>query len=621
MTAPTETKFQNRSTSDLTRLIEQDVSRRSVLERGVGIGAFALVASTLATKLAGAGPADRFGFAPVMANRFDTITVPVGYNWHIVARWGDPLWSDAASFDPVSRGTGASQERALGDNVDGMLLFRSERKNILVVNNEFVNRANIYANRWSKRPENADDVRKGKAAHGISIFEIETKFGRWAITQNSPYNRRITADTPMDIRGPARGHLLLKTDADPDGVMALGTFNNCGCGLTPWGTYLTCEENFNAYFSSSDPETIIPSELARYGIKHKDWGYRWASADDRFDIAKTLNEPNRFGYVVEIDPLDPASTPQKRTALGRIKHENAEVVLSANRHVVVYMGDDERGEFLYKFVSEQPYLEDSETNTLLDRGTLYAAKFNEDGRGEWLPLTPETTGLSSIADICIHTRLAASAVQATTMDRPEWIAAHPSGAEVYVCLTNNKNRGRKPNRGGDATPVGGPNPRTRNIYGQIVRWQPDAGDHASTAFSWNFFALAGNPQVHDDAHAGSKNITPENMFNSPDGLSFDTQGRLWIRTDGKDTDTGDYEGQGNNQMLVGDPMSGEIRRFMVGPRECEVTGLTWSADKKTLFVGIQHPGAKGGSHFPDGGDAPPRSSIIAIARDDGEVIG
>ena len=199
--------------------------------------------------------------------------------------------------------------------------------------------------------------------------------------------------------------------------------------------------------------------------------------------------------------------------------------------------------------------------------------------------------------------------------------AHPSGAEVYVCLTNNKNRGRKPNRGGDATPVGGPNPRTRNIYGQIVRWHPDEGDHASTAFPWIFFALAGNPQVHDDAHAGSKNITPENMFNSPDGLSFDTQGRLWIRTDGKDTDSGDYEGQGNNQMLVGDPMSGEIRRFILGPRECDVTGLTWSADKKTLFVGIQHPGAKGGSHFPDGGDAPPRSSIIAIARDDGEVIG
>jgi secreted PhoX family phosphatase len=363
-----------------------------------------------------------------------------------------------------------------------MILFRNKEKNILAVNNEFVNRFNIYANRWSKLAENADDAHKGKAAHGLSIYEIEMNSGHWDIVQDSPYNRRITADTPMDIREPARGHPQLKTVADPEGVAALGTFNNCGCGRTPWGTYLTCEENFNAYFSASDPETTIPSELARYGIKHWDWGFAWASVDDRFDIAKNPHEPNRFGYVVEIDPLDPAFTPKKRTALTRMKHENAEVVLSADRRVVVYMGDDERSEYLYKFVSKQPYIEGSETNTLLDQGTLYAAKFNEDGRGEWLSLTPETTGLSSIADICIHTRLAASAVQATTMDRPEWGAAHPSGAEVYVCLTNNKNRDRKPNLGGDATPVGGPNPRERNIYGQIMRWLPDEEDHASTTF-------------------------------------------------------------------------------------------------------------------------------------------
>jgi secreted PhoX family phosphatase len=433
-------------------------------------------------KLADAAPPDRFGFVTVAANRFDTITVPLGYNCYVVARWGDPLWSGAPPFDPINRGTGASQERALGDNCDGMILFRNKEKNILAVNNEFVNRFNIYANRWSKLAENADDVHKGKAAHGLSIYEIEMNSGHWDIVQDSPYNRRITADTPMDIREPARGHPQLKTVADPEGVAALGTFNNCGCGRTPWGTYLTCEENFNAYFSASDPETTIPSELARYGIKHWDWGFAWASVDDRFDIAKNPHEPNRFGYVVEIDPLDPAFTPKKRTALNRMKHENAEVVLSADRRVVVYMGDDERSEYLYKFVSKQPYIEGSETNTLLDQGTLYAAKFNEDGRGEWLSLTPETTGLSSIADICIHTRLAASAVQATTMDRPEWGAAHPSGAEVYVCLTNNKNRDRKPNLGGDATPVGGPNPRERNIYGQIMRWLPDEEDHASTTF-------------------------------------------------------------------------------------------------------------------------------------------
>lgn len=621
MTSSEDITCPDRLDSDLTRLIERTVSRRSVLAHGAGLAAFAMVAGSPTSRLANAGTADRFGFATVKANRFDTITLPSGYKWHVVARWGDPLWSDATPFDPVSRGTGVSQERALGDNFDGMMLFQHGDKNILAVNNEFVNRANIYANRWSKLPENADDVRKGKAAHGISIFEIEAKPDRWMIVQDSPLNRRITADTPADIRGPARGHPLLRTADDPNGLMVLGTFNNCGCGRTPWGTYLTCEENFNGYFSASDPDTVIPPELDRYGIKSRDRGYAWASADDRFNITKHPNEPNRFGYVVEIEPLNPASTPQKRTGLGRMKHENAEIMLSANRHVVVYMGDDERGEYLYKFVSEKPYIEGSETHTLLDRGTLYAAKFHDDGRGEWLALTPETTGLASAADICIHTRLAASAVKATTMDRPEWVAAHPNGTEVYVCLTNNKFRGRKPNRGGDPTPVGGPNPRERNIYGQIVRWRPDDSDHGAVGFSWDFFALAGNPMIHDDDRAGSKNITPKNMFNSPDGLSFDTKGRLWIRTDGKDTNSGDFKGQGNNQMLVGDPVSGEIRRFMVGPRECEVSGLTWSADKKTLFVGIQHPGAKGDSHFPDGGDAPPRSSIIAIRRDDDGVIG
>ena len=325
--------------------------------------------------------------------------------------------------------------------------------------------------------------------------------------------------------------------------------------------------------------------------------------------------------MVEIDPLDPGSTPKKRTALGRFKHENAEVVLAANGQVVVYMGDDERGEFLYRFVSDGRYAEGGDNSNLLESGRLFAARFADGGRGEWAELTPEATGMATAAEIAIHTRMAASAVGATTMDRPEWVAANPMKAEVYCCLTNNKNRGKKPNKGGDPTPVGGPNPRAGNLYGQIVRWRPDGGDHLAAGFDWDLYVVAGNPAVHSDENAGSSNVTPDNMFNSPDGLAFDSLGRLWIQTDGKYTNKDGFAGQGNNQMLVGDPETGEIRRFMVGPRECEVTGFAWSADRKTLFIGIQHPGEKGDSHFPDGGDTAPRSSVVAIAREDGSPVG
>ena len=608
--------------TDFGRLVERAVSRRSFLSGSVAFGAAAFVASAGALRPLSAHAADRFGFDPVAANTLDTVTVPPGYNWHVVVRWGDPMWSNGVEFDQATRGTGESQELAFGDNNDGMALYAHDGRSVLAVNNEYVNRKIIYGGAGSGSPANADDVRKGKAGHGVSVVEIESRDGTWSIVKDSPYNRKITADAPMEITGPARGHDLLKTAADPDGVSSLGTWNNCGNGRTPWGTYLACEENFNGYFSSSDPEIEVGAAFKRYGVGPKDWGYAWATADERFDIAKHPNEPNRAGYVVEIDPLDPGSTPKKRTALGRFKHENAEVVVAANGQVVVYMGDDERGEFLYKFVSDGQYAEGGDNSNLLGSGRLFAARFADGGRGEWAELTPESAGMASAAEVAIHTRMAASAVGATTMDRPEWVAANPMKAEVYCCLTNNKNRGKKPNAGGDPTPVGGPNPRAGNLYGQIVRWRPDGGDHLATGFDWDLYVVAGNPTVHSDENAGSANVTPDNMFNSPDGLAFDSSGMLWIQTDGNYKDKDGFAGQGNNQMLVGDPESGEIRRFLVGPKECEVTGITWSADRKTLFIGLQHPGEKGGtSHFPDGGDTVPRSAVIAIARDDEGAIG
>jgi len=600
-------------------LAEKAISRRAMLG---GLGAAAFLAGTTALtagKARAMAPASRFGFEQVAANSLDTITVPEGYSWKPLVRWGDPLWSSAPAFDHATRGDAASQAVQFGDNNDGMELFHRDGRSILAVNNEYTNRDIIYAARASKLPENADDVAKGKAAHGVSIFEIAQGPSGWEVVKDSPYNRRITADTPMEITGPARGHDLLKTAADADGARSLGTWNNCGAGRTPWGTYLACEENFNGYFSASAEGWKASPEQKRYGIKDKDWGYAWATADERFDVSKHPNEPHRAGYIVEIDPLDPSATPKKRTALGRFKHENAEVVLAPSGHVVVYLGDDERGEFLYRFVSEGKYSAGGDNSNLLEEGRLYVAKFHDGGKGEWVELTPEATGMPK-AEIAIFTRLAASKVGATTMDRPEWVAANPFKAEAYCCLTNNKNRGVKPNAGGDETPVGGPNPREKNVYGQIVRWRPAGADHAAASFEWDLFVVAGNPTVHTDANAGSGNVNADNMFNSPDGLKFDEAGMLWIQTDGNYSNAKGFAGQGNNQMLAADPATGEIRRFLVGPKECEVTGLTWTADRRTLLVGIQHPGEKGDSHFPEGGAAAPRSSVIAVWRNDGGKI-
>lgn len=606
--------------NDFDRVVELALSRRGFMSGVVTFGGAAMLGATTALIPSKANASTLFEFEQVAASTADTITVPNGYTWDVVAKWGDPLFSDVPEFDEATRGTPETQARAFGDNNDGMELFEKDGKSIYVVNNEYVNRKIMWGNNPDGKPDSDADLLKGKLAHGVTVMEVAETDGNWAIVKDSMFNRRITPDTEMDITGPAAGHALMKTTADPTGTKTLGTWNNCGNGRTPWGTYLACEENFNGYFSGPSDDYQVSDELKRYGVSGKDWGYGWAKIDQRFDVSKNPNEPNRAGYVVEIDPFDASSTPQKRTALGRFKHENAEVVVAANGQVVVYMGDDERGEFLYKYVSNDTYSEGGDTSSLLTDGTLYVARFNADQKGEWMALTEKTAGMKT-AEISIHTRQAASKVGATTMDRPEWVAAHPTKAEIYCALTNNKNRGKKPNAGGDETPVGGPNPREANRYGQIVRWRPADGDHTATGFEWDLYVLAGNPSVHNDANAGSDNINEGNMFNSPDGLNFDDKGMLWIQTDGNYTNQDNFAGQGNNQMLAGDPATGEIRRFLVGPNECEVTGMTFSGDRKTMFVGIQHPGAKGNSHFPDGGNSVPRSCIIAVKREDGAVIG
>jgi len=601
-------------------ILDRALSRRGMMCGALrfGLGSFLLgTAGLLRPALALEG---RFGFAPVAASSSDALRVPEGFEARVLLAWGDPVLPGGEPFDAATRGTAESQARAMGDNCDGMEIFQRGGRTVLAVNNEYTNRAVLWGNRAEGRPEGAEDIEKGMMAHGVTLVEIAPGAEGWRVVADSPLNRRITPRTPMRLSGPAAGDALLRTSSDPEGIASLGTWNNCGSGRTPWGTLLTCEENFNGYFTPSDPAATDDPALRRYGIGARDYGYGWAGIEPRFDPSLEPNEPNRAGYVVEIDPFDPASVPVKRTALGRFKHENAEVVLAADGRVVVYMGDDERGEFLYRFVSAGVFVPEGEPVRLLDAGQLAVAVFEDDGTGTWLDLTPEATGMSA-AQIAVHTRIAASRVGATTMDRPEWVAAHPDRAEVYVALTNNRERGVAPNAGGDAQPVNGPNPRAENRYGQILRWRPHGGDHAAARFEWDLYALAGNPAVHADAHAGSPNIDAANMFNSPDGLRFDRFGRLWIQTDGNDSNAGDFAGMGNNQMLVGDPLTGEIRRFLTGPVGCEVTGLAFAPDGRTLFVGIQHPGPEGASRWPDGGEGPPRAAVVAVRRSDGGVIG
>ena len=604
-------------------------SRRNFLKGGTAALGLFMAASPMASAVAAASQKPLLNFKALPASTADTFVVPEGYTATPLISWGDPILNGAPAFDPSGKQNSAAQAGQFGDNTDGMSLFPlGNDRALLAVNNEYTNYDLLFDH--GGKAMTADDVKKAQAACGVSVFEIKRDSnGQWSYVQGGQYNRRITAYTEMEMTGPAAGHALMKTAADPSGKKVLGTFNNCANGQTPWGTYLTCEENFDGFFSSAST-VELSSAQKRYGLRTDKDKYQWHKHDARFDLAKNPNEANRFGWVVEIDPMDPTSTPKKRSALGRFKHENAALTLDNSGHAVVYLGDDERGEHLYRFVSKGKYnpADNAANRELLAEGTLYVARFNAaegelKGKGEWLELSHGKNGLTAEngfadqASVLIHAREAATQVGATTMDRPEWVAVHPDNRSVCCTLTNNKHRGKK-----SGQPVGGPNPRAENNYGQIVRWYPPKGDHTSNTFDWDLFLIAGNPELNSGLYAGSQNINKDNMFNSPDGIGFDTDGRLWIQTDGNYSNSGEFAGMGNNQMLCADPASGEIRRFATGPIACEITGLAFSEDQRTLFVGVQHPGEKGKpSHFPAGGNSKPRSTIMAIRRNDGGMIG
>lgn len=608
---PQETQFD--------AVVERAVSRRGFLGGILALGS-AAVAMTPASLLSSTSAyaqaaASRFAFTPVPIATDSTVHVPQGYSWKPLVKWGDPLFSDVPEFDQETAGSPMDSARRFGENTDGMESFLVGDHEIIAVNHEYVNPKINLPQAVDGVPTSADDVIKLQNLQGVAVMEIRETDDAWQVVKDSPFNRRITHNTPIKISGPAAGHELLQTPADPTGTLALGTLNNCGSGKTPWGTYLTCEENFNGYFGSTDAAFERTPEMSRYGV-NMEGRYAYEKFDERFDISKSPNEPNRHGWIVEIDPTNPDAMPVKRTALGRFKHENAAATVARDGRVVVYMGDDERGEFLYKYVSNGVYVPGGDTSTLLDDGQLFVARFEDDASGQWVALTPELTGMSA-EEILIYSRVAASRVNATTMDRPEWVAVNPTAVEGYCCLTNNSRRGVRANAGGDWTPVTGPNPRAENKFGQIVRWYPQDDDHTSDSFTWDLFVMAGNPVVKEGAYAGSSNINEGNMFNSPDGMVFDSTGIVWIQTDGNDSNEGDFAGMGNNQMLAGDPATGRIERFLTGPLGSEVTGLCWSADKRTMFVGIQHPD----SPFPDGEGTLARSAIVAIKRDDSALIG
>lgn len=630
-----------------SEVLDAAIARRTVLIGGVALAATTFLPTSVAqaAERAPAPGGPLLGFTGIPVSSADTVVVPPGYSAKVLISWGDPI-SNGPAFRPDASNSAAEQEQQWGMHNDAMHFFPltgrgaddddpgrgrgpSVRRGLLVQNHEYSDDVLLFPDgtaNWD-----AAKTAKALAAHGVSVIELRWRRGEWSVVRPSRYARRITGSTPITISGPAAGHELLRTGADPTGRRVLGTLNNCSMGHTPWGTYLACEENFNGYFRVDRTPTALE---ARYGLSAAGFGYLWHTTDTRFQVDVEPNEPNRFGWVTEIDPFDPRSTPTKRTALGRFKHEGSWVVEAADGRVVVYSGDDEQNEYIYRYVSNRPWREAFRRGRHpLDDGILYAARFSADGTGEWLPLTfgqgpLVAPAFTSQADVLVRARQAADALGATRMDRPEWIDVDLATGFVYCTLTNNSRRGTDP-AGPTRPPVDAANPRPNNVYGHIVRWQYRR-DYTEPTFRWEIFALAGDPAV---PATGSTIVGDK--YGSPDGIYVSPQGRLWIQTDvsGSTIDTGAYAGFGNNQMLCADPATRETRRFLVGPNVCEITGVVVTPDERTMFVGIQHPGEaptgvndpadpKRYSSWPEGpAGGRPRSSTVIVTKDDGGVIG
>jgi len=701
-------------------ILEQAITRRSLISKTAS-GAVAL---TLASTLTACGsdsdstpgtttpPVDptklptKLSFTPVAKNLNDIVTVPEGYEAKVLYAMGDSINPYYEAWDDSKIPSGASFQFRSGDCHDGMSFFglntstgrydnTKSDHGLLVLNHEYINQTFLHQTGPTNKgtgPRPEDEVIREVNAHGVSIIHLkkDNKTQAVEILKNSIFNRRITASTPMTFTGVAAGSALLSTRFSPSGVKTRGTQNNCGNGYTPWGTYLTAEENFIGYFvrNAADDSSRTANEIValnRYGLKQGAKSrYQWETATgsleqqdmyDRWNASVVgasasvdyRNIANTFGWIVEIDPFDSRQDPVKRTSLGRFAHEDCRTSRAIEgQNLAFYMGDDSRGEYIYKFVSDAKW-DAKDVNggyaagdKYMNSGKLYVAKFNSDGTGQWIELSISNPAISAYttykfadqADVVTHARIAADAVGATKMDRPEWVAVNPNNGEVYVTLTNNSNRGTSyvtdaANPRNYTDPEGGKG----NVNGHIIRFREDADKTTATTFKWDIYLFGAEAKMLENINLSG--LTDNNDFSSPDGMWFDPRGVLWIQTDdGAYTDItncmmlaalpgtmGDggtataLSGAGTQDTFMGAKVTDEnLRRFLTGPKECEITGVTMTPDYKAIFINIQHPGEDSAaynnatSHWPatqtdpSNTTARPRSATVVITRKDGGVI-
>lgn len=643
-----------------------DITRRSALKAGavtvlaVG-GASALAAcspsgqkdsgsagSSSSAKAAPAKSLKGMQFKAVEPNTKTEVVVPEGYEQKVLIAWGDPVIEGAPEFD-IDKQTAEAQEKQFGFNCDfaGLLKHPSDDKRMVYVcSHEYTTEPNMFKGYDAKNPTE-EQFKIGLAAHGHTILEVSKVEGSGELKREfGKLNRRITATTPFKVTGPAAGSDLLKTAADPEGKTVLGTLNNCSGGLTPWGTMLSGEENFDQYFGNADnlSDEDAKKKLKRFGIKGTETERKWERFDDRFDVSKTPNEPNRFGWLVEIDPMDPTSTPVKHTAVGRYKHEAGNIHITKDGTVVCYSGDDERNDYLYKFVSTRKFKEGDKENNLkiLDEGTLYVAQFEGnspkeeidgsgalpkdgafDGKGKWIKLlTAKEDGSAEshvegmkADEVAVWTRIAADKVKATKMDRPEDVEVSPKTGLVYVALTNNKYRGAVED-GKNYPGVEEVAPVKENKNGLVLEMDDD---HAGESFSWNLLLVCGDPK-EAYTYFGGFDKTKVSPISCPDNIAFDTHGNLWISTDGNALKSND----GLYACAVEGENRGELKCFLTVPKGAETCGPIVTDER--VLVNVQHPGEgddasadKPAMHWPDGGNSVPRPAVVVVWPKKGKV--
>ena len=622
------------------------LARRTVLGGALGLTVAAAGSATPAVADSGATLAGRgrgrgrTGDSPLrfkaiapVPDDVDDVTVPRGFQWNPVIRWGDPILPGAPAFD-VNAQTPESQAAQFGYNCDYLDILVTDaagKKGVLCCNHEYTNENIMFPPGTPIETQ----ARVGIEAHGFSVVELSRKARKraWSYVPDGKLNRRFTGSTPFAVDGPAAGSDLLKTAADPEGRTVLGTLNNCSGSTTPWGTILSGEENCDQYFYCEG----TPEEK-RYSMGPLDLR-QWRTVDPRFDATKPeyKNEPNRFFWVVEIDPHDPTSTPVKHTAMGRFKHEAASIRIAPDGRAVAYSGDDERFEYVYKFVSRGTYQAGNSAQarahnkTLLSEGDLYVAVFTgdgmedgvNDGTGRWVPLVKD--GASHVPDmtveqVLVYTRLAADKVGATKMDRPEDVQPSPTTGHVYIALTNNTQRGTAGKAGVDEA-----NPRVQNAEGHVIELIEDGGNAAAVSFSWNMLLICGTEDTAGTYFGGWTG--PVSPISCPDNVAFDSSGVLWVSTDGQPGTIGYNDAL--HMVPVTGTNRGQVQQFLAVPAGAETCGPVIHDKDESVFVAVQHPGENGTweaptSRFPDyikpgesaevGEFAGPRPTVIQVTR-------